>query len=1182
MICPACGTENEPGRKFCLECGTALARRCEACGAPNAPAAKFCGECGAALTGQTPGATAGPAPTLEPPTAERRLVSVLFADLVGFTSLSESRDPEEVRELLSGYFETSRRVIARYGGTVEKFIGDAVMAVWGTPVAQEDDAERAVRAGLELAAAVTAMGQEVGAPDLRARVGVLTGEAAVTLGAEGQGMVAGDLVNTASRIQSVAEPGQVLVGETTMRVTQVSVAYEDAGLHELKGKGQPLALWRAIRVVAGVGGAMKSEGLEAPFVGRDSELRMVKDLFHASADEGKAHLVSIVGIAGIGKSRLSWEFYKYFDGLREVYRWHRGRCLAHGDGVTYWALAEMVRGRVGIEEGEDAASSRTKLRATVEEFVSDPEERGWIEQRLAHLLGLEEREARDRTDLFAGWRLFFERIAERDPVVMAFEDMQWADAALLDFVEYLIEWSRNHPIFVITMARPELLDRRPTWGAGRRNFTSLFLEPLPAEAMRDLLRGLVPGLPGEVEEKILERAEGVPLYAVETVRMLLDRGALIPEGNAYRPAGPIDTLEVPESLHALIAARLDGLSQEERRLLQDASVLGKTFTRDGIAALSGTSEDALEPLLASLVRKEVLGIQTDPRSSERGQIGFLQDLVKRVAYETLSKRDRRERHLAVAAYLGGRVSSGEEDLVEVVASHYVSAYEAMPDAPDAPAIKDQAREALREAGERAAALAGNDAAERYFVQASEIADDDLARAQLLERAGSMAHIAGRDVVASQHFTAAIELFEKEGSPHDAARASTEMADVDWSEGRLQEALDRLESALPLLSSEDPDEDFAALVHQLARMHYFKGELDEAGRRVEQALEIAELHAFHSVIAHGLITKSLVLDAAGRPEESKALLKHALEIALEHGEYDAIHRAYNNLASLLGEDGDQVEAATEYARRGYALALKLGMGWNAMFVGGKLSYFASLTGDWDEAIAIAEELRSKETDEGALTVTAMDLRFPIMSIWIHRGDVPAAVKLLEGSESLAGTENLDWRVIYRARHSELLLAQGRPVEALAMGQGALSDARALGRPFERGGFEASVEAALQANEPKVADEIVGEAEALYPGQRSRTTEAQAARFRARLLAAQGRTGEVEPKFEEATALFRAIGFKFWLAVTLLEHGEWLVEQGRADEATPLLDEAEGIFENLRARPWLERLATALPQRQVAPA
>ncbi|MGZ4390013.1 MAG: adenylate/guanylate cyclase domain-containing protein, partial [Gaiellaceae bacterium] len=342
MTCPSCGTENAAGRKFCGGCGAPLALGCPACGEPNEPGMRFCGECGSPLDTAAP----APAPRAEAaPTAERRLVSVLFADLVGFTTLSEARDAEEVRELLSRYFDTCRSLIGRYGGTVEKFIGDAVMAVWGAPVATEDDAERAVRAGLDLVAAVAALGDEFGSPDLAARAGVLTGEAAVTLGAEGEGMVAGDLVNTASRIQSAADPGTVLVGEATRRASEAAVAYADAGSHELKGKAEPVHLWRASRVVSGLQGALKSVGLEAPFVGRDRELRQLKDLFHACADESKPHLVSVTGIAGIGKSRLAWEFYKYFDGLAETVYWHRGRCLAYGEGVTYWALADMIRMR---------------------------------------------------------------------------------------------------------------------------------------------------------------------------------------------------------------------------------------------------------------------------------------------------------------------------------------------------------------------------------------------------------------------------------------------------------------------------------------------------------------------------------------------------------------------------------------------------------------------------------------------------------------------------------------------------------------------------------------------------------------------------------------------------------------------------------------------------------------------
>src|SRR5437016_485378 len=345
---------------------------------------RFCGECGSPLVEEA----AAPAAAAPGKVAERRLVSVLFADLVGFTPLSESRDPEEARELLSRYFDTCRRLIAMYGGTVEKFIGDAVMAVWGTPRAQEDDAERAVRTALDLVTAVAALGEEVGAPELALRAGVLTGEAAVNLGAEGEGMVAGDLVNTAARIQAAAAPGAVLVGDATRRATAAAIAYEPAGEHELKGKAEPISLFRALRVTSIRGGARSSSELEPPFVGRARELRLVKEHFHGSAEERKAHLVSVVGIAGIGKSRLAWEFEKYLDGPVDEALWHRGRCLAYGDGVAYWALAEMVRMRSLIAEEDAPDEALEKLRTMLDQRIEDASEPSWLEPRVAHLSGL--------------------------------------------------------------------------------------------------------------------------------------------------------------------------------------------------------------------------------------------------------------------------------------------------------------------------------------------------------------------------------------------------------------------------------------------------------------------------------------------------------------------------------------------------------------------------------------------------------------------------------------------------------------------------------------------------------------------------------------------------------------------------------------------------------------------------
>jgi class 3 adenylate cyclase len=535
MVCSTCGADNEAGRKFCKECGSALVIICPSCSSPNTPDSKFCGECGSPLTAAAPAARATqPTPfstTPGGPAMERRLVSVLFADLVGFTALSERRDAEDVRELLSRYFEATRDAIERHGGLVEKFIGDAVMAVWGTPTAHEDDAERSVRAALELVEGVDALGKSVGV-ELSARAAVLTGEAAVTIGAASQGLVAGDLVNTASRLQSEAEPGTVLVGEGAYRAAANAIAFTEVGPLSLKGKDEPVAAWRAARVIGQRGGAGRTEAIEPPFVGRTEEMRLIKELFHATGREGKARLVSVVGIGGIGKSRLAWEFLKYVDGLTETMYWHKGRCPAYGDGVSFWALGEMVRMRAGIAETDDPAASRRKLAEALDQYVPDEDERRWIEPRVAHLLGLVGRPPGERDELFSAWRSLFERISELGTTAMVFEDLQWADPGLLDFIEPLLEWSRNHPILIVTLARPELVDKRPSWGGGQRNFTSLHIESLPDPVMAELVEGFVTGLPGDGVGRIVARAEGVPLYAVETVRMLADRGVLVHQGNA--------------------------------------------------------------------------------------------------------------------------------------------------------------------------------------------------------------------------------------------------------------------------------------------------------------------------------------------------------------------------------------------------------------------------------------------------------------------------------------------------------------------------------------------------------------------------------------------------------------------------------------------------------------------------
>jgi predicted ATPase/class 3 adenylate cyclase len=1148
--CPACGTDNSAQAKFCHACGTSLALACPTCGAPYTAGHAFCEECGTRLDDTAAAAPPPPPREAPPPAAERRLVSVLFADLVGSTALAEARDAEETRELLSRYFDTCRRLIELYGGTVEKFIGDAVMAVWGTPIATEDDAERAVRAALDLVASVTALGDELRVPTLAARAAVMTGEAAVTIGAEGEGMVAGDIVNTASRVQGLAEPGQVLVGEATRRATESTVVYEDGGMHELKGKVGLVPVWRALRVVSGARGSLKSQGLEAPFVGRARELRLIKDLFHDCEREGRAQLVSVVGIAGIGKSRLSWEFYKYFDGIAQITYWHRGRCLSYGEGVTYWALADMVRMRARIAEDEDPASARAKLHEVVEQHVKDDDELRFVEPRLAHLLGLEEATGYEREDLFGAWRLFFERLAEVYPVVMAFEDMQWADDSLLDFIEYLLDWSRSSPICVVTLARPELLERRSTWGAGRRSFTSLFLEPLSPQAMNELLTGLVPGLPHEVRDRILARAEGIPLYAVETVRMLLDRGALVQDGPVYRPTGAIGELDVPETLHALIAARLDGLPPDERRLLQDAAVLGKTFTKRLLGALTELDETELDRLLGSLVRKEVLALQSDPRSPEHGQYGFLQDLIRYVAYETLPKRERVLRHLSAARHLE-ELFADEDEIVEVLASHYVDAYRAAPDGEDAEVVKDLAREMLRRAGERAASLAASTEAQRYFVQAAELGTEPAERAALFDRAGAMASKGGRTAEAHSLCELALQAYGEAGTPRLAAVVEARIAELDFREGHLADAVARLENTLHGLGGEVLDEHVAVVEGQLGRFLIFAGRFDEAVPHLERALEAAELLQLPEVFAHSLISKAIALNGRSRLQESRMLLECALEYAVEHDLGSAAARAMNNVA-VISESQDRYRKAMEIVDRGIEQARRVGdRAWELTLLFGSLTSYM-LLGRWDEALTLAYA----EGDPFELGVRSI-MFFPLVHIACWRGDPDTGRSLFERLAAQP-PEDTESRAMHALAEATVLRAETNLVDAARAIETALATREDLGAQFllVKLAFVEALEIASDRDDRARVEELLATIAEMRPGERPPMLDAHAARFRGKL------DGD-ERAFATAESAFRNLEMPFWLGVTLLEHAE------AADDGAALAAEAAAIFEGLKAALFLER-------------
>ena len=988
MVCSNCGTVNEAGRKFCGECAARLAAACPACGAPNSATAKFCGECATPLSAgaaSSASATAGPvvpAPT-EAPVAERRLVSILFADLVGFTTLAEGRDAEDARELLSRYFELSRDVVARYGGTLEKFIGDAVMAVWGAPTAHEDDAERAVRAALELVDAVRTLG-----PSIQARAGVLTGEAAVTLGAVGQGMVAGDLVNTASRLQSVAQPGTVLVGEATQRAASRAIAFERAGEQTLKGKVAPVAAWRALRVVAQVGGRGRSDVLEAPFVGRDDELRLLKDLFHATGREKRTRLVSVIGPAGIGKSRLAWEFLKYLDGLVETAWWHDGRSPAYGDGISFWALGEMVRERCRLLETDDEPTTRAKVTETLATHVPDPEERRWIEPALLALLGIESGVGSEQ--LFGAWRTFFERLAATAPVVMVFEDHHYADSGLLDFVDHLLEWSRNVPIYVVTLARPELLEKRPDWGAGKRNFTSLYLEPLTEPAMRLLLAGLVPGLPEPAVRAIVARAEGVPLYAIETVRMLLADGRLALESGAYRPTGDLSSLAVPETLIALIASRLDGLAPDERALVSDAAVLGQSFTLAGLSAVSGVAEAGLEPRLHGLVRRELLTLEADPRSPECGQYAFVQALVREVAYNTLAKRDRKTRHLAAARFFE---SLWSEELAGALAGHYLAAYRNAPEGPEADALAAQARIALRAAAERAISLGSLGQAVAFLDQARDVTRDKAELAELLERAGSAASGAGLGEVAEDRLRKAVELRRALGDADALAGATARLGETLVTVLRSEAALAVLEPAAAELPGEDPAPDGpdgpdgpvgtvvgpggVALLAQLSRAYFFHEEHRRAVEVADRALAAGERLDLVAIVSDALITRGSALSNLGRTYEGVGAIKAGLDLAEQHGLVSTALRGRVN----LGVFESDLRAAFETAEAALEVATRLGRRSFVTTLVTNAAAAALEVGEWEWAVRVVTVARDESLDEFARNI----LGWVLLNFSAWRGD-----------------------------------------------------------------------------------------------------------------------------------------------------------------------------------------------------
>ncbi len=1133
-------------------------------------------ECG------TPQSAAGPSGSdtvaapraTEAPVATRRVTSVLFGDLVGFTSLSEVRDQEEVRELLSRYFDECRQIISMYGGTVEKFIGDAVMAVWGVPTAHEDDAERAVRAGLELVKVVAGMGEDLAVTDLAVRVGIVTGEVAVTIGAEQQGMVAGDAVNTASRVQSAAAPGEVWVDETTRLLTSAAITYQDAGSHALKGKAEPMPLWSVRAVVAAVGGAQRADGLEAPLIGRERELRRVKELFHSVEESGQPALLLMVGEPGVGKSRLAWEFEKYVDGLSSITtRWHSGRCVAYGEGVAFYALSEAIRARLRTnspesDEDETPDDTARMLKQWLDRFVPDEQERGWLGPRVGALLGIGSVGTFPREDLFSAWTVFLQRVGEGDPVVLVIDDVHHADAGLLQFVEHLLAVA-SFPCFVVLLTRPGLLEEHPSLATNRRATIS-HLPLLREDDIAALLDGLVAGLPVDVRDALVARSEGVPLFAVETVRSLIDRDLVVPRGGQYVLADvaalDLDSIGAPASLQALIAARLDALDPAQRRLVDRASVVGTVFSQDQIAQLCPDLED-LDSLLSGLVHLQILARMASRFSADFGNYQFVQSVVRQVAYGTLSRRDRRATHLAVAG-LTEAVDDSTGDLAPIIAQHYLDAVAAMPAEPDVGELEERAIEQLERAAVRSRSLGATTEAAGHLTAALERAKDPATRARLDAAVARALFDAGDFAQALVHAAAAIEAFDSFDEAVSAGDATATLADslarTGDTAGATAVALARWEALL-----EEPGADRALL--RLGKAFTSAAQIGPKRRDVlDRRIQLAEKVGDVEHLSDALTALSASYMFVGASETARALMDAAADLAREHHLPAALARNLINLMSMLM--GEDLARALEVGREALQVAERAGVAvWRA-YVEANLRLTLFGCGEWAELegrLAGAEsngtimELATEAGTRGLFTMA----RGQVFAVPWAETERPASDDPAEsGWISFACGCGL----LAEGRTDAALDEMVRGLDLIHLHNG-ISDDFVFTWPL-------AVEVAITlGDEPAVGRLLAvvddGAARVKLP----RGVRAHRARF-AGLLAMRSDLGLAEQSLRVAVEGFATWGQRPYGARAELELASLLSGLGREDEAAVLRDPARALLEEIGAEGWLSTLDS---QRSLTP-
>jgi class 3 adenylate cyclase len=1089
-------------------------------------------------------------------------VSVLFCDLVGFTAASEEQDPEDVRARIRPYHARLRQEIERYGATVEKFVGDAVMAVCGAPVTHEDDAERAVRAGLAILEAIADLNEADPGLNLQVRVGINTGEAVVAVGARpehGEGIVTGDVVNTAARIQGAAPVNEVAVSEQTHQATSRVFEYEPLAPVAVKGKAEPLSLWRPKAARARFGRDI-SRQYTTPFVGRELEKPLLIGTFERAAQQRSVQLVTVVGEPGVGKSRLVSELFAYTYAKPGLTRWRRGHCLPYGEGITFWALGEIVKAEAGILESDSAEVAAAKLDATVS--ANEPE-RQWLLQRLAPLVGVEAASPAERLELFTAWRRFLEGLAATRPSVLVFDDLHWANEALLTFLEHLAEWSQGVPLLVLCTARPELYERRPGWGAGQRNSHTVNLSPLSDQETAELVSSLIPStvLSHEFEQAVLERAGGNPLYAEEFVRLLADRG-FADWGDALAEAA------LPESLQALIAARLDTLSPERKSVLQDAAVLGNVFWMGAVAEIGGRDQAELELSLHELARKELVRPARTSSMEGESEYSFWHLLVRDVAYGQIPRAERARRHRAAAAWIERKAGERVEDLAEVLAHHYLQALELAAAAGDAEQAEELARPARRFlalAGERALGL-DTAQAEARLARALELTPhDDPGRSELLVRWADAASQAGRPREAAAALEEALAAFRARGEAEAAARALQVCSRLAWrlGEGRY---VALAAEAVDLLEPEKPGPALVAAYSQLANAQYVAGAYGEAIAAADRARALAEtldLPEPARALGYRGVARALLGDGDGLAEAEGAL---ALLVERGAGRDAAILQ--NNLAIARYPLQGPARSLADF-EEGIAFCEQRGLAELAAQLEAGCPVLLAELGRPEEALERAGRLAAIAEASGD-THSLIELRSVELANRLARGEREEAHGvadwLVEKARASAAADIVAIAVTSAAR----ALATEAPERACALLAELEQAAGTRESPYYARELAAMLRTALDADDRKVAKRLVDGLEPRYPLHEHA------------LCAARAQLAEHAGEHEKAAVLYAEAAGRWQQFGNVPECAHALLGQGRcllalADPTTEKTPRpAAEMFSSMGYRPALAETEALLEQ------